>query len=79
MLLLMLRLLLPPLAAHCQTDTLHCCAPVDCASCICVNLHEQLRHLLPLQVGPQVGPQLGAELVYVQLPAAILISCLQHI
>lgn len=43
-------------------------SPVHRAACICVNLHEQLGHLLGLEVHPQVGTQLGAELIDVQLP-----------
>jgi len=48
-------------------------SPVHGASSVCINLHEQLRDLLPAQVAPEVRTQLFTELVNVQLAAAILI------
>lgn len=47
---------------------LQSCSPVHCASCISINLHEQLCHLLRLEVDTQVGTQLITEFINIQLP-----------
>ncbi len=51
-------------------------SPVHGAASVCINLHEQLPDLLQREVAPQVGTQLLTELIYVKLPAAILIGIL---